>query len=179
MDQAVLMSGWDDNTSVLVVIVSLVLLLSGCDIPQRVSQLEKQNGELKAALEKQRSGADYDLQPKCAHNAKEWFNDHWAVHDKDTILLGYTNHHNKSDNNCYALIEYHFRSGINLTGWANDMTLWNVNENSKLAAFTEEHYGRTASIPNPESKIITCEVYGKGCKTLQEFEDLTRPYMTN
>jgi len=52
----------------------LLLMILGCDVPDRVSRLEKENQETKAEIEKIRTArsatADYDLQAKCSKDAK-------------------------------------------------------------------------------------------------------------
>jgi hypothetical protein len=152
-----------------------LMCLPACDT-QRVADLEKQNAELKAEVKNRDSVADYDLQSKCARDAKVWFRENWAA-DKDTMLLDHTNHHNQSDNQCYVVVEHHFHETLYPANWENDIELWNVNENSKLASFLEEHYPASASIPDPASTVITCEFFGKKCENFQEFEKLTGPYM--
>jgi hypothetical protein len=52
-----------------------LLVAIGCDSGERISRLEKQTEELKAAISKDRSAVDYDLQAKCSRDAKAWFND--------------------------------------------------------------------------------------------------------
>ena len=78
----------------------LVFWLVGCDIPDRVSHLEKQTKEMQS--EKDRM-TDYDLQAKCSNDARAWFNENWSK-DKDTILLDFTNHYNKKGTNASVLL---------------------------------------------------------------------------
>src|SRR5215469_6222230 len=108
--------------------VVAVLLLGGCDY-DRISKLEKQNQELLAEVKKDRAVADYDLQAKCARDSKVWFNENWRA-DKDTVLLTYSNHYNKSQNKCFIEIEYHF-SVHPPPSWVNDMEIWDIYENTK------------------------------------------------
>src|SRR5580765_997419 len=107
----------------------LILLLVGCDIPDRVSRLEKQAKEIQS--EKDRV-ADYDLQAKCSKDARVWFKENWRS-DKDTALLDFTNHYNKKQNKCFILVEYHYNSnlvaGTRGSSWTNIMTLWDLYEN--------------------------------------------------
>ena len=62
-----------------------------------------------------------------------------------------------------------------VTNWS----LWEIYENVQHANSTrmiEEHPQPGA--PHKES-LEACEVYGKRCKTSQEFDNLIRPYMND
>jgi hypothetical protein len=65
------------------VIGSILLLASAsCDIPDRVTRLEKQNQEIKELVAKEKSAVtDFDLQGKCAKDAREWYGRNY-VRDK-------------------------------------------------------------------------------------------------
>lgn len=168
------------------VIVSCVLLglAAGCDTSERLARLEKQNQELQAEAKSRQATANYDLQAKCGKDARAWFNQNWS-RDKDTILLDFTNHYNKSLNKCFVLVEYHYNSkfgGVGDSSWTNDMTLTDVYENSKYGTFTESHM--TSYTPSPpkrdtRAEVITCQVLDQKCKTGDEFNGLLRPYMNN
>ena len=98
-------------------------MLSGCDT-QRLNQLQKQNEELKAQGEKDHVVRDYDLQARCARDARLWFNENWRP-GKDTIMLTFSNHYYKVGNQCFALVENHY--SMDKTGsWINELTLWNI-----------------------------------------------------
>lgn len=69
-------------------ILSLILaamVVSGCDDPQRVTRLEKENAELKAKLNEKNVTRNYDLQTRCSKDATVWFNQ--SSRDKDTMML--------------------------------------------------------------------------------------------
>jgi len=157
------------------VLFVLAIMLAGCD-SDRISKLEKQNQELMADIKKDHAVADYDLQAKCARDSKAWFNENWRA-DKDTVLLTYTNHYNKSENKCFILVEYHYSYMQNT--WVNDMTLWDLYENSKYGTYSETHI----SYPKPEyhtdNNVVLCEMLDRKCKTLDEFNNLVRPYLNN
>ena len=111
----------------------LVFLLVGCDIPDRVSHIEKQIKEMQS--EKDRM-TDYDLQAKCSKDARAWFNENWS-RDKDTMLLDFTNHYNKKGNKCFIFIEYHYNSHFGAPGgnaWTNHMTLWMFTKITSMAS---------------------------------------------
>ncbi|SRR6266700_3724782 len=156
-----------------------MILVVGCDRgqDQRIANLEKANQELKAEVEKNRNTADYDLQAKCSKDAKARFKENWAT-DKDTILLDFTNHYNRSMNKCFILVEYHYDVGKDGT-WTNDMTVWDVYENSKYGNFAENHYISFKPKVETRDEVITCEFGSAKCKTIQEFNGLAGQYMNN
>ena len=108
---------------------SILVIVTGCDHEARLTKLEKDNQDLRAEIGKNAKSADFDLQSKCARDARTWFNDIWS-RDKDTILLDYTNHYNKKSNQCFILVEYHYHLDKN-GSWVNDMNLYDVYENAK------------------------------------------------
>ena len=157
-----------------------VMIAAGCD-SDRISKLEKENQEMKAKLDKSNAAIEYDLHAKCSKDARVWFNENWQ-RDKDTLLLDYSNHYNVKQNKCFILIEYHFNSHLAYTGgnsWTNDMTLMNVYENSKYAEFTENHITNWKPTIETREEVITCDVLGEKCKTADEFNNLSRPYMND
>ena len=159
--------------------IGLVLLFAaGCDTGDRISQLERENKDLKAELDKNRDTVtDYDLQAKCSKDAKTWFDVNWSgTRDADTKLLDYSNHYNKKQNMCFILVEYHYGEHVGAS-WMNDMTLWNVYENSKYGSFTENHIITFKS--DARDMVLECEVYGAKCKTGDEFNNLIRPYLSD
>jgi hypothetical protein len=71
--------------------------VSSCDT-EKVSQLEKENRDLKADLAKKRSGesatADCDLHSKCSRDAKAFFDEGWA---RTKIRFCWTTHARSND----------------------------------------------------------------------------------
>lgn len=161
----------------ILIALAVLLILPACDI-DRVDKLEKENASLKAALAKRDAASDLDLQEKCSKASKNWFRENFPA-DKDTVLLDETNHFNKKMNKCFVLVEYHFNAGYG-GSWYNDITLWDVFENSKYAAFTEDHINYPlASKLDPVDRISMCDVAGTKCKALAEFNNMTRSYMND
>jgi len=111
--------------------------LCGCDTGERLNRLEKENAELKAALEQRNAATELELQEKCSKSAKAWFRENYSP-DKDTTLLDETNHYNRKMNKCFVVVEYHYTAGSGPT-WYNDITMWDVYENLKYATFSEGH----------------------------------------
>ncbi len=157
----------------------ILLMVMGCGSrdDEKIANLEKQNQDLKAEVEKNHATADYDFQAKCSKDAKTWFNENWS-RDKDTELLDFTNHYNKSLNKCFILVEYHHSLGLG-DSWVNDITLWDVYENAKYASFAEDHIIYIKPTASTQDRVVTCELADKKCKTAGEFNDLVRPYMNN
>jgi hypothetical protein len=109
-------------------------LLSGCTSQQdkgRITELEKQSKDLQAQLKVQQATADLELQAKCGKDARAWFNLNWQ-RDKDTLLLDYSNHYNKSVNKCFILVQYNHSMGAgNYVG--KTITLHDVYDNVERA----------------------------------------------
>jgi len=158
-------------------LIEVFLMSAGCDTSERISRLEKQNQELQAEVSRNRATADYDLQAKCSKDARVWFNENWTA-DKGTILLNYTNHYSKKFGKCFILVEFHYNQGKG-PSWYNDVMLWNVYENSRGANFVENHFIKFNPGVNSEDRVVTCEVGGNRCKSLEEFNGLVRPYLND
>jgi len=156
---------------------AVLLMAIGCGQDKKIAILEKQNQELKAEMEKSHTTADYDLQAKCSKDARTWFNETWSG-TKGAIFLDFTNHYNKSMNKCFILTEYHFSAG-EAPSWANSMALWDVYENAKYADFLENHLTYFKPTVRTEENVITCELGDSKCKSIGEFSDLTKPYLSN
>jgi hypothetical protein len=158
----------------------MLLLICGCDT-ERLNQLEKQNQEMKAEIDKRNVAQDYDLQSKCSKDARAFFNAN-SERDKDTILLDFSNHYNKKLNKCFILGENHFNSHLadaGGTSWTNSMIMFDVYENSKYAEFIENHSTYLKPTIHVGQEVISCNVAGAKCKTQDEFNNLVQPYMNN
>jgi len=153
------------------------LVATGCDT-DRISKLEKENQELKAKIEKSNAAQDYDLQARCAKDARAWFNQSYS-RDSQTDLLDYTNHYNKNLNKCFATVEYHFTIAPKNPSWMNDMSLWDIYENSQYGKFLESHTIDLNLKGGTADHIVTCEVAGSKCKTIDEYNGLVQPYLNN
>lgn len=150
----------------------------GCGQDKKIASLEKQNQELKAEVDKSHAMADYDLQAKCSKDAKAWFNENWA-REKNTELLQFTNHYNRSMNKCFILVEYHYSLADGGDSWNSSMSLWDIYENARYATFGEDHFIYFKPTPRTEDRVITCELSDTKCKTGNEFNNLVRPYLAD
>jgi hypothetical protein len=161
-----------------VVGVTLVVSSPGCNDHERLAVLEKENTEIKAELTKQRETASLDLQQKCSTAAKTWFRDNFAAPEKYRIMIDYSNHYNQKQRRCFILVEYHMR--YTLSGpWTNLVGVWDVMENNQVAEFSESH--SVGLPPNYEetTRVGLCKVTGTECHSLDEYNTLTRPLMSN
>jgi hypothetical protein len=155
------------------------VLLFGCGCEgDRINRLEKQNEDLKSQIAKESTARDFDLQGKCSNAAKAWFNENYAgtSRDNDTSLLTYSNHYHEASNECLIVVEYHFNQKV-MDSWFNDITLWNVYENSKYGNFVEVH--STDYKGELKNRVDNCEVAGKKCTSIDQFNGLVQPYMNN
>jgi hypothetical protein len=146
----------------------LVLVLTACN-RDRVG--ENQPSE----VSKERQG--YDLQAKCTRDSEAWFKEHWNQNELHTLSLSYTQHYNKSLSKCFVMVKRRYSTNklITFSNWS----LWEIYENVQHANSTrmiEEH-------PQPathhEESLAACEVYGKRCKTSEEFDSLVHTYMND
>jgi len=148
-------------------ILCLVLTgIAGCDA-DRVAKLEKDNVELKARVDQQKAALEYDLQAKCAKDAKEWFRDNYPP-DKDTVTLIYIDHYNRKLNTCFIRAAFQFRLFDGSTSWHT--TIWNVYENSQYADISENHDFKNKEHPD---QVNSCEVQGQKCTNRQQFDQMT------
>jgi hypothetical protein len=167
------------NYLLLSLVSGMVFWLMACDIPGRVSALEKQNSELRAEIQKLKSTSDYDMQEKCNRDAKEWLNTNWQ-NSKDTVFMTYNSHYNRASNSCFIVVEHHVKSPFGDNGsWSNVIEMWDVLENTKYASIQEDHLVHMKPSYSVGDTVVECEVRGKECKTLDEFNTITRPYMAN
>ncbi len=92
---------------------------------------------------------DYELQEKCAKNAKKFFeNDGW--------FMDYENHYNKKLNKCF-IVMYHELSN----------RLVDINENKIYGEFWM----------NGKGEVTRCYVKEKVCRTPSQWESFIRSYM--
>jgi hypothetical protein len=157
-------------------LIVAILVVGGCDDPQRSARLQKENAELKAQLNEKNVTRNYDLQTRCSKDARAWFNQNYS-RDKDTIMLDFSNHYNSASNQCLIFVEEHssYRNG---RAWLNNMSLYNVYENAKYGNYLEEHvYGLDHD--DPKDAVITCEMFDQKCTSLDQFNKFAQPYMNN
>src|SRR5437870_2013918 len=94
-------------------LLQLFFFLSACTAQQdkdRISQLEKQTKELQKQVKQEKEIASLEDQARCGKDARVWFTQNWS-RDKDTLLLDYQNHYNKSLNKCFVLVQHNWSVG--------------------------------------------------------------------
>jgi hypothetical protein len=63
--------------------------------------------------------------------------------------------------------------------WVNNVSLWDVNENTEHANFAQNHLVDYKNSSFNDDSVITCECNGTKCKTLDEFSKLISTYTSN
>jgi quinol monooxygenase YgiN len=151
----------------LIAVFATVLL--GCD-SGRIEKLEKQNQEILTQLHQREAVQIYDLEAKCAQEAKAYFSEHWRP-DKMTAVLNRTNHYNRSLNKCLILVrEQSFMDENN--EWYLGLTLADVHQGDEVGLFVESHAATTTS-------LTRCYVGDTSCTSQQDFESRIKSYMAN
>jgi hypothetical protein len=153
---------------------------TGCDSPQRIARLEKDNTELKAQLEKQNAAASLGEQEKCSNAAKRFFNENYGRPDNDTIMINFHNHFNRKQSRCFVVVEWHYRkSGPHSDNWTNLIKIYDALENNEYADFAANHYIEGSPSYNDREEVITCKVAGAKCNSIDEFNKLSSPLMND
>jgi hypothetical protein len=146
-----------------------------------MDRLEKQNKDLQSQLAVQSKDRNvtrnYDLQARCAKDAKSWFNENYR-RDKDTTLLDFSNHYNLATNQCFIFVELHLREQDG-SSWMNNMTLWNVYENAKYGHYLEEHTIKFQAPSIDKDEIDACDMLDQKCKSIEQFNQFAQSYMNN
>jgi len=147
------------------VALAILFTLPGCNYADRLEKLEKANKDLQAQLESR----DLELQAKCSKDAEAYFRREWT-NDPGTILLQQTNHYNEARNKCFVWIQYNYDLGSGTGTWHQNIMVYDVYENLKHAHYSARHRVQATA-------MITCEVAGKKCQSIEEFMALASPYM--
>lgn len=155
----------------------LVTIVAGCSGGQTIKELRYQNDEFKAYVAWSTSAIKFDLQARCASEAKDWFEDDFSS-DEDTMVLNFANHYNKEQNKCFVVVELHEANSVLQPGaWTNDRMLWDIYENAQLGEVVESNVS-SLKPGSFRSEVTTCYVLDKKCTTVNEFDDLVRTYMS-
>lgn len=146
----------------------LVLVLTACN-RDRVGK--NQSSEVS------KEAGGYDLQAKCARDSEAWFNEHWNQNDLHTLSLSYTQHYNKSLSKCFVIVKRRYSTNklITFSNWS----LWEIYENVQHANSTRMVEQHPQPAAHHEESLVACEVFGKRCKTSEEFDSLVHAYMND
>jgi hypothetical protein len=156
----------------------IVLAILGCGCEQdRVAKLEEQNKQLSARLDKIQQATSMENEAKCAGAAKTYFRENWQA-DKDTFLLDYTNHYSTAQTKCFIQVVYNFRIARTRDAEVTirSTTIYDVYERVKWADFAENNTLYSNPSTHESTRVQTCIVAGKQCKSEDEFKALSRPY---
>jgi len=146
----------------------LLIFCVGCN-GDRISQLEKENRDLKAALA-QKTVSRNDDQMKCLKEARTVFEDKYR-RDNSTIYLNYMNHFNRDENVCYVFVEW--RANNAPVGRISSVNLWSIQKNLRVGVFLANES------PEGKESVSKCVVNGISCTNLDEFNKLVQPFMNN
>jgi hypothetical protein len=150
-------------------LLSLLALLTGCR-PDKTTQLENQNRKLAARLGPVSQGALFELQGRCAEQARKAFKDQgpWGV----GVSATFANHYNQHLNKCF--IEIHASS----VGKKGTFTSIFVSD-----ALEGEDYGEYSGVVTlPEVPPADCRVTSlsgeeRPCRSLEEFRAAMKLFM--
>lgn len=94
--------------------------------------------------------------------------------------MTYNLHYNQVKKACFIMVEHHMKSIFGEDGsWSNVMGIWDVLENNKYASIQVDHLIHRKPEYSVGDSTVECEVAGKECKSLDEFNAMTQPYMGN
>jgi hypothetical protein len=118
---------------------------------------------------------EYELQERCGNNAKEFFK---HEHGSGTFKTEYgqaeavhTNHYNRKLNKCFVMTtftDYVYKNNQPEYAKSFVITVIDINENKE--------YGRFHNIYK-QDKPAFCEVAGRICRDMLEWEALIKPFM--
>ena len=151
------------------------MFLLGCD-GATVRRLQMENDTLRAQLASRENVTRYELAGKCSEDAGAFFRLNFPP-DRTYVLHDVMNHYNRSENKCFALVETHSKQTPQAAEWANEMSLWDVQENAKIGDFLELH--DYVLNEGDKTDLLTCDIDGKQCKSLQNWNGSAYPYMNN
>ena len=150
-------------------LIAFVVLcsLSGCDYPyqeMRRKDLEKSKQELQA-LDKNR---DREAPHKCFLDAGAYFRREYAP-DPDATLLLHSPHYHEARNKCFVTIVHHY--AVPDGSWFQTQLVYEVWQNEKRAEYRANHKGTATT-------LLACDVYGKPCRSFEEFESFVDRYVS-
>jgi hypothetical protein len=113
-------------------------------------------------------GASYELQEKCARDAREWYN-RWRQEMSELFsagLMDYTNHYSVRLGRCFILTQID-----GYTGKQRDSTLLHTE------ALVDVLENRRVGSYGTSSGYAICEVNQTQCTSRKEWASLVKPYM--
>jgi hypothetical protein len=116
--------------------------------------------------------ATYDLQEKCARDALAWYKQWDDVPGVGgvPVISSYTNHYSLKLGGCFIVVkrtEIARDKATGKDGSSHSITLADVLENHDLGVL--DTY--------PNGSLIACQVNGRACSSVAEWNSLLRPYM--
>lgn len=114
----------------------------------------------------------YELQEKCSKTCGDWFENEWGngiVNTDDGFMTSsYESHYNKKMNKCFMLQRTTHFSNKSNSNVMESADLWDIQSN--------KDYGSFILLNN---SIMMCKVNDVNCKSRNEWESLTKPYIND
>jgi len=83
-------------------------------------------------------------------------------------------------NKCFIVVEYHSKNPLeNANSWANQMYLYDVQENLEYGRFIQRHNITISPQFHDDEKVDECVVNGKQCKSPDEYNQMIHQYMSD
>jgi len=157
-----------------VLVLALSITLSACNT-DKITQLERENQDLRAKLDSVTRAKSLDLQEKCAKQARDEFK--FQGRDKEQ-LAGYTSHYVAQLNKCFIAIQ----NTDTKTAPGQIITTKSVFDAFEGKQYADYFWETEKGKKYWEVKPFVCEVSlqsgeEKVCTSEQEFTELIKPYM--
>jgi hypothetical protein len=156
-----------------VLVLALSITLCACNT-DKITQLERENQDLRAKLDSVTRAKSLALQEKCAKQARDEFKSQgWAKEQ----LAGYTNHYVAQLNKCFIIIQ----STDTKTAPGQIITTMSVFDAFEGKQYADYFWETKKGKKYWEVKPFLCKVTlpsgeEKVCTSEQEFTELIRPY---
>jgi hypothetical protein len=110
-------------------------------------------------------GRDLESQAKCSKDAEAYFRREWP--GGPGFSAQQTNHYNEAQNKCFVRIQ---RDCFLVEATGTRVMVFDVYENLQHAEYSE-------ALQSGGMTMISCEVAGKKCQNIDEFNALASPLM--
>jgi hypothetical protein len=161
-----------------IMVCSFLLLTASCDQAsppaptaapvQPAADVAKPSDQLGARK------AIYELQEKCAKDARDWYKHWWEDPPEEPgthTTSSYINHYNTKQGRCFIL--------VSSTLFRKDAKTGKVShsDHKELVDVLENGGGGTYDMSSEFPALMLCEVNKQDCHSSGEWEALVRPYM--
>jgi len=127
-----------------------------------------------------------DLGSNCDTDSKNYFNNMWEKRVKDsetykTINLSYQNNYDKTNNSCYVLVNYNFK-----TIYSFGLSYLSINYRI-VDIYKKDQYGYPMTFgvfhqnvsysDGRKDQLLNCNAFGNECDTVDRFISYVKPYL--